>query len=661
VKLADFGCSTKTLLSGTGQSQALHSAVGTAQFMAPEIMMCGTLPSSTTVARINNSEAGALGGVDTTQPAHQAQCGGEVLLRRGMSATSGEEDGKDATGDVGEGQGQGQASAVGGGGGGGEEAEAVIRQAVGEPGYCLETLERQESKYSVHGDGDGDGGEEDEAAGGYGRKADIWSLGMSVIEMAQGTPAWPNAAHAIYNLCVTSDPPPLPDELSREAHHFLTACFEREPRYRPSASELLDHPFVAGSGAGGGGGGPRDDEGGECGGDREEGMNTVALAALTVVGQDARNDGSGGHSPLRRSVTTTPKGGARGGDSGLPRRAVSHERASYEGSRGSGDGLYGHTGGLRGGGSVRGGGRRGVSASFDVDVQRRRTERGEQVERGGDGGGGGRQHGGTEGGDSGRRRGWDEASGVGGASGRTGGKEVGERRESNGRIRSHQQGGGGGERWAKTLDIIGESASMASLDAPPLPTWERAVSDPVKGSPVREGGGGGGGGARQEEKDQAIDGDRGGSDSRGRAAVGGEEKEGGENGSDGPRSGGWLTGEDGDLEGGAQRGAPGGTPERSHRLCIVGTSTDIPRSPASPASPVLPASPLTYESDFESESDHASDHGAVSPGGGERGAGGGWDGYDPVDPDPLDPLEYSSKMSTHAEALEAVHAVRGAN
>lgn len=57
---------------------------------------------------------------------------------------------------------------------------------------------------------------------GYGRKADIWSVGITVVEMATGKLPFRNAAAAIYTICVSKEYPTLPDEFSIEAHHFLS-------------------------------------------------------------------------------------------------------------------------------------------------------------------------------------------------------------------------------------------------------------------------------------------------------------------------------------------------------------------------------------------------------------------------------------------------------
>lgn len=43
---------------------------------------------------------------------------------------------------------------------------------------------------------------------------------------------------------VLKDTPPIPETLSLEGKDFLHCCFRRNPAERPSASMLLEHPFV---------------------------------------------------------------------------------------------------------------------------------------------------------------------------------------------------------------------------------------------------------------------------------------------------------------------------------------------------------------------------------------------------------------------------------
>uniref|UniRef100_A0A0V0HI73 Putative ovule protein n=1 Tax=Solanum chacoense TaxID=4108 RepID=A0A0V0HI73_SOLCH len=43
---------------------------------------------------------------------------------------------------------------------------------------------------------------------------------------------------------VLKDTPPIPETLSLEGKDFLHCCFRRNPAERPSASMLLQHPFV---------------------------------------------------------------------------------------------------------------------------------------------------------------------------------------------------------------------------------------------------------------------------------------------------------------------------------------------------------------------------------------------------------------------------------
>ncbi|KAJ1659200.1 Suppressor of Sensor Kinase (SLN1) [Dispira simplex] len=79
---------------------------------------------------------------------------------------------------------------------------------------------------------------------------DIWSLGCCVLAMVTGRHPWPNLDNqwAIMFHAVTS-PPPLPDpsQFSTAGLNFLKQCFIHNPNQRPSAQELLDHPWLRGA------------------------------------------------------------------------------------------------------------------------------------------------------------------------------------------------------------------------------------------------------------------------------------------------------------------------------------------------------------------------------------------------------------------------------
>ncbi|XP_028770819.1 mitogen-activated protein kinase kinase kinase NPK1 isoform X2 [Neltuma alba] len=84
---------------------------------------------------------------------------------------------------------------------------------------------------------------------GHSFSADIWSVGCTVIEMATGKPPWSQQYQevaALFHIGTTKSHPPIPDHLSLGAKDFLLKCLQKEPVLRPSASELLQHPFVTG-------------------------------------------------------------------------------------------------------------------------------------------------------------------------------------------------------------------------------------------------------------------------------------------------------------------------------------------------------------------------------------------------------------------------------
>lgn len=82
----------------------------------------------------------------------------------------------------------------------------------------------------------------------YGRKADIWSVGAVVIEMATGVPPFYNLTpvNALFKIGSSSAIPDIPDYLSTLAQDFILKCLQRDVAKRPTAKELLNHPFISG-------------------------------------------------------------------------------------------------------------------------------------------------------------------------------------------------------------------------------------------------------------------------------------------------------------------------------------------------------------------------------------------------------------------------------
>ncbi|XP_057994480.1 mitogen-activated protein kinase kinase kinase YODA-like, partial [Hevea brasiliensis] len=75
---------------------------------------------------------------------------------------------------------------------------------------------------------------------------DIWSFGCTVLEMATAKPPWSQyeGVAAMFKIGNSKEHPAFPDNLSDDGKDFVRQCLQRNPSHRPTAAELLEHPFV---------------------------------------------------------------------------------------------------------------------------------------------------------------------------------------------------------------------------------------------------------------------------------------------------------------------------------------------------------------------------------------------------------------------------------
>ena len=82
---------------------------------------------------------------------------------------------------------------------------------------------------------------------GYDCQADIWSLGITALEMAEGKPPYGDIHPMRAIFMIPTKPPPSfrePDRWSQEFIDFVQRCLVKNPEQRATSTELLQHKFI---------------------------------------------------------------------------------------------------------------------------------------------------------------------------------------------------------------------------------------------------------------------------------------------------------------------------------------------------------------------------------------------------------------------------------
>ena len=93
----------------------------------------------------------------------------------------------------------------------------------------------------------------------YDFKCDIWSIGITAIEMAEGEPFYANLPPwQTFMALHENEPPRLAEKhvnpstgqvtmWSSNFRDFVSKCLVKDPKQRPTSEELLQHPFIKGA------------------------------------------------------------------------------------------------------------------------------------------------------------------------------------------------------------------------------------------------------------------------------------------------------------------------------------------------------------------------------------------------------------------------------
>jgi hypothetical protein len=94
---------------------------------------------------------------------------------------------------------------------------------------------------------------------GYDAKADIWSVGITMLELARGYAPYARLAPMEVLMKTLNDAPPslasyddvtTAPAFSRDFQSFVSKCLLKDPKKRPSALKLISDPFISGADTG---------------------------------------------------------------------------------------------------------------------------------------------------------------------------------------------------------------------------------------------------------------------------------------------------------------------------------------------------------------------------------------------------------------------------
>eukprot|EP01099_Mayorella_cantabrigiensis_P002650 TRINITY_DN2156_c0_g1_i1.p1 TRINITY_DN2156_c0_g1~~TRINITY_DN2156_c0_g1_i1.p1 ORF type:complete len:260 (-),score=59.11 TRINITY_DN2156_c0_g1_i1:140-919(-) len=81
----------------------------------------------------------------------------------------------------------------------------------------------------------------------YDNRVDVWSLGITTLEMAEGSPPLSHVPFTTVLFVIPKSKAPRPKQpelWSAEFNDFIEKCLQKEPADRASTQQLLQHPFV---------------------------------------------------------------------------------------------------------------------------------------------------------------------------------------------------------------------------------------------------------------------------------------------------------------------------------------------------------------------------------------------------------------------------------